>query len=110
MTTLIQDEPGDPERDRPEWLHPDSKRLVELELRPGERYGWWENHEAEDRCEVATVHGAVNNCRTKILLDTGASVSMISLDLARRLKVKLLMRDPIRVSGLGESQRTYLQV
>ncbi|GMF15389.1 unnamed protein product [Phytophthora fragariaefolia] len=38
MTTLIQDGPGDPKRDRPEWTHPDSKRLVELELRPGERY------------------------------------------------------------------------
>ncbi|GMF35677.1 unnamed protein product [Phytophthora fragariaefolia] len=41
LTTLIQDGPGDPERDRPEWLYPDSERLVELELRPGERYGWW---------------------------------------------------------------------
>ncbi|GMF49723.1 unnamed protein product [Phytophthora fragariaefolia] len=75
MTTLIQDGPGDPERDRPEWLYPDYERLVELELRPGERL---------------------------ILLDTGASVSMISLDLARRLKLKLRMRDPIRVFGLGE--------
>ncbi|GMF42748.1 unnamed protein product [Phytophthora fragariaefolia] len=101
MTTLIQDGPGDPGRDRPEWLYPESERLVELALRPGGRYGWWESHEAEDRCEVATVHGAVNNCQTKILLDTGASVSMISLDLARRLKLNLRMRDSIRVSGLG---------
>ncbi|GMF36883.1 unnamed protein product [Phytophthora fragariaefolia] len=108
MNTLIQHGPGDPEQDRPEWLYPDSERLVELELRPGECYGWWESHEAEDRCEVATVHGAVNNSRTKILLDTGVSVSMISLDLARRLRLKLRMRDPTRVSGFGGSPNVHI--
>ncbi|OWZ11354.1 hypothetical protein PHMEG_00015634 [Phytophthora megakarya] len=32
---------------------------------------------------------AVNNLPTDILLDSGASVSMVSLSLARRLKLKL---------------------
>ncbi|GMF49337.1 unnamed protein product [Phytophthora fragariaefolia] len=39
--------------------------------------------------------------KTLRFLNTGASVSMISLCLVRRLKLKLLIRDPIRVSGLG---------
>jgi hypothetical protein len=99
---MIQDDLTYPERELPERLRPENpESSMELELRPGERYGWWEDHEAEDSHEVAMVHGAVNNCRTRILLDTGASVSMIGLDLARRLKLKLRMRDPIRVSGLG---------
>ncbi|GMF51935.1 unnamed protein product [Phytophthora fragariaefolia] len=54
---------------------PDSDAPVEFRLQPGEHYGWWEDHEPEDAHEVAIVHGAVNDCRTKILLDTGASVT-----------------------------------
>ncbi|POM59354.1 LOW QUALITY PROTEIN: hypothetical protein PHPALM_31926 [Phytophthora palmivora] len=66
------------------------------------RYGWWAHHdEKEDKPQVATVHGAVNDFRTQILLDTGATVSMISLDLARRLKLKLNSQKRIKVSGLG---------
>jgi hypothetical protein len=60
------------------------------------------DHEPEkDMRQVAIVHGAVNDVRVKILLDTGASVSMISLDLARRLKVNLNRHKQIKVSGLG---------
>jgi len=73
----------------------------EFRLEPGERYGWWEDHRSEETKKVAVVHGAVNNCRTKILLDSGASVSMVSLDLARRLKLKLSYCKQLRVSGLG---------
>ncbi|GMF15702.1 unnamed protein product [Phytophthora fragariaefolia] len=53
------------------------------------------------RRQVAVVHGAVNDSRTQILLHTGATVSMISLDLARRLKLKLNSHKQIKVSGLG---------
>jgi hypothetical protein len=51
----------------------------EFRLEPGERYGWWEDHRSEETKKVDVVYGAVNNCRTKILLDSGASVSMVSL-------------------------------
>ncbi|POM70414.1 LOW QUALITY PROTEIN: Hypothetical protein PHPALM_13151, partial [Phytophthora palmivora] len=71
---------------------------VEFRLKPGERYGWWEEHRSETSKRVAMVHGAVNNIRTDILLDSGASVSMLSLDLARRLKLKLNFRKQLRVS------------
>ncbi|KAE9274998.1 hypothetical protein PR003_g29454, partial [Phytophthora rubi] len=73
-----------------------------MELGPGQRYGWWSDHEQEDSREVASVHGAVNDLRVQILLDTGASESMVSLNLARRLKLKLqMLPEPIKVSGLG---------
>ncbi|OWY92271.1 hypothetical protein PHMEG_00038796 [Phytophthora megakarya] len=63
---------------------------VEFRLRDGERYGWWTTHQpGKEKRKIATVHGAVNDVRTRILLDTGASLSMVSLDLARKLKLKL---------------------
>ncbi|OWZ13323.1 hypothetical protein PHMEG_00013371 [Phytophthora megakarya] len=51
--------------------------------------------------KVAMVHGAVNNCRTNVLLDSGATVSMLRMDLARRLKLNLTHGKPLRVTGLG---------
>ncbi|OWZ00097.1 hypothetical protein PHMEG_00028792 [Phytophthora megakarya] len=73
----------------------------EFRLRRGERYGWWHDHEQEESRKIALVHVAVNNFRTDILLDSGASVSMVSLGLARRLKLKLKYDKQISVSGLG---------
>ncbi|KAE9262321.1 hypothetical protein PR003_g33582 [Phytophthora rubi] len=73
-----------------------------MELGPGQRYGWWTDHEQEGSREVTLVHGAVNDLRVQILLDTGTSGSMASLNLARRLKLKLqVLPEPIKVSGLG---------
>ncbi|KAE8962510.1 hypothetical protein PR001_g29685 [Phytophthora rubi] len=74
---------------------------IEFRLAPGERFGWWKDHESDDDRKVATVHGAVNNHRIPIMLDTGASVSMVSADLARKLKLKVSVHSPLRVSGLG---------
>ncbi|OWZ17862.1 hypothetical protein PHMEG_0008148 [Phytophthora megakarya] len=55
----------------------------------------------EGKRRIATVHGAVNDVRTRILLDTGALLSMISLDLARKLKLKLNPQNQVKLSGLG---------
>ncbi|OWZ06663.1 hypothetical protein PHMEG_00021056 [Phytophthora megakarya] len=85
----------------PEISEPEYQDLLEVPLKPGQRYGWWENHEHGDMHGLATIHGAVNDSRTRILLDTGASVSIMSLDLARRLKLKLRTHRKIKVSGLG---------
>ncbi|OWZ00285.1 LOW QUALITY PROTEIN: hypothetical protein PHMEG_00028559 [Phytophthora megakarya] len=83
-------------------LPPAPEGKPDFKLNPGERYGSWvENDREEERRQCATVHGAVNNFRTQILLDTRATVSMISLDLARRLKIKLNSQKRIKVSGLG---------
>ncbi|OWY97692.1 hypothetical protein PHMEG_00031721 [Phytophthora megakarya] len=79
----------------------------ELHLRRGERYGWWHDHEQEENRKIALVHGAVNNFRTDVLLDSGVSVSMVSLGLARRLKLKLKFGKQISVSGLGGVDQHY---
>ncbi|OWZ12195.1 hypothetical protein PHMEG_00014678 [Phytophthora megakarya] len=72
-------------------LPPEPEGKPEFKLNPGEWYGWWaENDRDEERRQCAT-----------ILLDIGATVSMISLDLARRLKIKLNSQKRIKVSGLG---------
>ncbi|OWZ15925.1 hypothetical protein PHMEG_00010348, partial [Phytophthora megakarya] len=80
---------------------PESQDPLEVPLKPGQRYGWWKVHEHGDMHGLATIHGAMNDSRTRILLDTGASVSIMSLDLARRLKLKLRTHRQIKVSGLG---------
>jgi hypothetical protein len=48
------------------------------------------------------VHGAIFNRRTQILIDSGASTSIMSLDLARRLKLKLRYGYKLRVTGVGD--------
>ncbi|ETO85552.1 hypothetical protein F444_00789 [Phytophthora nicotianae P1976] len=82
MTCLNDDEFVFPDRQDIERSEPQAplepEDPVEFELRSGERYGW-----------------------TPVLLDTGATVSMMSLNLARRLKLKLSSHKQIRVSGLG---------
>ncbi|EGZ06997.1 hypothetical protein PHYSODRAFT_529835, partial [Phytophthora sojae] len=102
MSAIFQNQLDDPNCTNPGRENPDGDVQVEVILQPGQRYGWWEDHEPEESHAVATVHGAVNDLRTRILLDTGASGSMISLDHARRLKLKFrTLPEPIRVSGLG---------
>ncbi|GMF41639.1 unnamed protein product [Phytophthora fragariaefolia] len=105
MTTLLDNGSVLPER-RPDVSSlpspPEPEKRTEFRLLPGERYGWWGEHDPEEeRRQVAVVHGAINDSRTQILLDTGATVSMISLDLAGRLKLMLNSHKQIKVSGLG---------
>ncbi|GMF59032.1 unnamed protein product [Phytophthora fragariaefolia] len=58
-----------------------------IRLRDGERRGWWSAKEFDRRTRMrAIIMGAVNDRRTKLLLDTGASVSVISKSLAKKLK------------------------
>ncbi|OWZ15320.1 hypothetical protein PHMEG_00011063 [Phytophthora megakarya] len=47
-----------------------SQEPLEVPLKPGQRYGWWEDHEHGDMHGLATIHGAVNDSRTRILVDT----------------------------------------
>ncbi|OWY96389.1 LOW QUALITY PROTEIN: hypothetical protein PHMEG_00033352, partial [Phytophthora megakarya] len=79
-TNLVQDEIIYPEQlyseyqrshdPIPEISEPESQDPLEVPLKPGQRYGWWGNHEHGDMHGVATIHGAVNDSRTRILLDT----------------------------------------
>jgi hypothetical protein len=57
-----------------------------IRLNPGERRGWWSKHRYDKRTRMrAVVSGAVDDVSTRILLDTGANVSILSTSLARRL-------------------------
>ncbi|POM73206.1 Hypothetical protein PHPALM_9969 [Phytophthora palmivora] len=94
----------------PEIQHPDqvnpgtvnSEEIREYKLNPGERYGWWEDNDPDPRKrDVAMVHGAVNDCRTKVLLNTGATVNIVSFDLARKLGLRLKSHKQTKVSGMG---------
>ncbi|KAE9024099.1 hypothetical protein PR001_g12757 [Phytophthora rubi] len=58
-------------------------------LQPGERLGWWPAQRFDRRDRVrALVKDAVNDARTRILLDTGANVSVISEKFAKQLRLR----------------------
>ncbi|GMF49741.1 unnamed protein product [Phytophthora fragariaefolia] len=62
--------------------------LKPIRLHDGERRGWWSAKQFDRRTRMrAIVMGAVNDRRAKLLLDTGASVSVISKSLAEKLKL-----------------------
>ncbi|KAG3127261.1 hypothetical protein PI126_g21936 [Phytophthora idaei] len=76
-----------------------------LQLEPGQRYGWCEEHDQDGKHAVGMVHGVVNENRDRILLGTG---STMSLDLARSLKRSFgVLKIPVKVSGLGRTP-TYI--
>ncbi|OWZ22185.1 hypothetical protein PHMEG_0003152 [Phytophthora megakarya] len=80
---------------------------VESRLRDGERYGWWTTHQpGKEKRRIVTVHGAVNDMRTRILLHTGASLSMISLVLAREHKLKLNRQNQVKITASTEVKIT----
>ncbi|KAK1928984.1 Ribonuclease HI [Phytophthora citrophthora] len=75
---------------------------VTFRLRDGECYGWWEdNYPDRSKRDVVMVHGAVNDHRTKILLDTGATINILSYDFARKLGLRLKSHKQTKVSGMG---------
>ncbi|EGZ14162.1 hypothetical protein PHYSODRAFT_253063 [Phytophthora sojae] len=60
-----------------------------VKVLPGERLGWWSSKRYDKRMRMrALVMGAVDDARTRILLDTGANVSVISANVAKRLRVR----------------------
>ncbi|KAE8906913.1 hypothetical protein PF010_g27311 [Phytophthora fragariae] len=78
-----------------------------LKLLPGERLGWWSSRKFDRRIRMrALVMGAVNNERTKILLDTGANVSAVTESFARKLRLKRLASADLKidVQGIGKTK------
>ncbi|GMF28152.1 unnamed protein product [Phytophthora fragariaefolia] len=60
-----------------------------IKLLSGERLGWWSAQKFDKRVRMrALVQGAVNDARTRILLDTGANVSVISERFAKQLRMR----------------------
>ncbi|OWZ20727.1 hypothetical protein PHMEG_0004822 [Phytophthora megakarya] len=67
---------------------PQRKLVDELRLLPGERLGWWSTQKFGRRVRMRTlVDGAVDDRRTRILLDTGANVSVMFEKFAMKLNV-----------------------
>ncbi|GMF24270.1 unnamed protein product [Phytophthora fragariaefolia] len=82
-------------------------RAKTMRLLPGERLGWWSAQKFDRRVRMrALVMGAVNDQRTKILLDTGANISAINEVFARKLRLKRqISRDvQIGVQGIGKDK------
>ncbi|KAI9986301.1 hypothetical protein PInf_025239 [Phytophthora infestans] len=60
-----------------------------MNLNPGERLGWWSAKKFDRRIRMKVlVQGAVNDQRTRILLDTGASVGVITDTFAKKLQLR----------------------
>ncbi|GMF14697.1 unnamed protein product [Phytophthora fragariaefolia] len=60
-----------------------------IKLLSGERLGWWSAQKFDKRVRMrALVQGAVNDARTRILLATGANVSVISERFAKQLRMR----------------------
>ena len=83
--------------------HPTPAIPEVLELRPGERRGWWSSHAFDRRIRMrAVIAGAVNNFRTSILLDTGSNVSVVTRSPARKLRLHIRQNDhAISIQGIS---------
>ncbi|OWZ15138.1 hypothetical protein PHMEG_00011280 [Phytophthora megakarya] len=58
-------------------------------LLPGERLGWWSSQRYDKRKRMrAVVMGAIYDTQTRILLDAGANVSVMSAAYAKRLHLR----------------------
>ena len=58
----------------------------QLVLLPGEKRGWWSKHKYDRRARMtSTVLGQVDNNPAKILLDSGANVSILTTSFARKI-------------------------
>ncbi|GMF47221.1 unnamed protein product [Phytophthora fragariaefolia] len=78
-----------------------------MKLSPGKRMGWWSALKFDRRIRMrALMLGAVNDVRTKILLDTGANVLAVSESFARRLHLKRRTNSDrqIDVQGIGKGK------
>ncbi|GMF15269.1 unnamed protein product [Phytophthora fragariaefolia] len=60
-----------------------------IKLLSGEMLGWWSAQKFDKRVRIrALVQGAVNDARTRSLLDTGANISVISERFAKQLRLR----------------------
>ncbi|GMF34961.1 unnamed protein product [Phytophthora lilii] len=84
-----------------------SPRCKAIKLNKGERKGWWPKKQFDKRKRMrALVLGAVNDVRTKILLDTGANVSAVTDLFARKLRLRRRVSKDMRLDmqGIGKDK------
>ncbi|GMF53788.1 unnamed protein product [Phytophthora fragariaefolia] len=89
-----------------------------MKLLPGERLGWWSEQKFDRRVRMrALVMGAVNDQRSKILLDSEANISAINATFARKLRLKRQARRDVRIGvpgigkgNVGTSTRAWVKI
>ena len=79
-----------------------NSKTRELKLKPGERRGWWSKHKYDRRTRMTS--NAIDDKPAKILLDSGANVSIMNTSLARKLGLlKYARKDAeLRVQGISD--------
>ncbi|KAF1777483.1 Aspartic peptidase domain [Phytophthora cactorum] len=69
--------------------HEPKGRSKMMRLNPGEKQGWWSAKKFDRRIRMrALMQGAVNDKRTRILLDSRANVSVITDTFAKKLRLR----------------------
>ncbi|KAG2886255.1 hypothetical protein PC114_g8538 [Phytophthora cactorum] len=82
-------------------------RILEKEVRLllTERLGWWSKRKYDRKIRMRTlIYGAINDSRTRILLDTGANISVVSERYAKRLQLRDIPDHGRRIEVHGITQ------
>lgn len=80
-----------------------------IDLRPGEKWGWWSEKKPNQRVRARiTIDSAVNDLSVKILLDSDANISIMSMKVAKQLKLSHIIRPgrALTVPGLSDLKLT----
>lgn len=80
-----------------------------VDLSPGERWGWWSDKKSDQRVRASVmIEGAVNDVDVKILLDSEANISIMSMKMARQIKLSHMTRPDwsLTTQGLSDLKLT----
>lgn len=73
-----------------------------LSLLPGERRGYWKQH-PNQTFRQTIVHAAINDRRARILMDSGADVSIIDPTFAREAGIEVDTSEAMQCVGVGDA-------
>ena len=59
--------------------------VMELDLLPGESWGYWKYHAPTKWFKQAKASGSINNDRANLLFDTGTEISIMDVAFARKV-------------------------
>ena len=78
------------------------KVIQRLVLHPGERRGYW-RHYAQNNYKQTIVPALIDDCHARVLLDSGAEVSILDSDFARKIGVVVDATEQLECAGVGGS-------
>ena len=79
----------------------------EVVLAPGQCRGWWNENKPDQRVKArAIVNGSVDDHPARILLDSGANISILTMRAAKRWSLRKLRRSntTLTIQGLSEQK------